>query len=93
LSLEKIAAIAQVSPSHLNLLFRKSIGLPVHRYIIQRRVERAKTLLQEDGLSLAEIALTAGFAHPSHMARHMRRLLGASPRAIRDLDNGGSRCR
>jgi AraC family transcriptional regulator len=90
LALEKIAAVAQVSPSHLNSLFRKSIGLPVHRYIIQRRVERAKTLLQQDGLSLAEIALTAGFAHPSHMARHMRRLLGASPRAIRDLHNGGS---
>jgi AraC family transcriptional regulator len=93
LSLEKIAAIARVSPSHLNSLFRKSIGLPVHRYIIQRRVEKAKTLLQKDGLSLAEIALTAGFSHPSHMARHMRRLLGASPRAIRNLHNGGSRWR
>jgi AraC family transcriptional regulator len=43
LSLEKIAAIARVSPSHLNLLFRKSIGLPVHRYVIQRRVERANS--------------------------------------------------
>ncbi|HEX2477512.1 MAG TPA: helix-turn-helix domain-containing protein, partial [Lacipirellulaceae bacterium] len=51
--------------------------------VIQRRVERAKTLLQYDGLSLIEVALAAGFAHPSHMARHMRRLLGLPPRAIK----------
>jgi AraC family transcriptional regulator len=83
LSLERIAAVARVSPSHLNSLFRGSVGLSVHQYIIQRRVERAKTLLQQDGLSLTEVALTTGFAHPSHMARHMRRLLGLPPRAIK----------
>jgi AraC family transcriptional regulator len=82
LSLERIAAVARVSPSHLNSLFRGSVGLSVHKYVIQRRVERAKTLLQKDGLSLAEVALATGFAHPSHMARHMRRLLGLPPRAI-----------
>jgi AraC family transcriptional regulator len=40
-------------------------------------------LLQQDGLSLTEVALAAGFAHPSHMVRHMRRLLGLPPRAIK----------
>jgi AraC family transcriptional regulator len=83
LSLERVAAVARVSPSHLNSLFRGSVGLSVHQYIIQRRVERAKMLLQQDGLSLTEVALAAGFAHPSHMARHMRRLLGLPPRAIK----------
>jgi AraC family transcriptional regulator len=83
LPLERVAAVARVSPSHLNSLFRKSMGLSVHQYVIQRRVERAKTLLQCDGLSLIEVALAAGFAHPSHMARHMRRLLGLPPRAIK----------
>jgi AraC family transcriptional regulator len=85
LSLERIAAVAGVSPSHLSVLFRRSMRLPVHQYVIQRRVERAKTLLMQDGLSMAEIALAAGFAHQSHMARHMRRVLGVPPRAMKRL--------
>ncbi len=85
LSLEKIAAIAGISLSHLNSLFRGSMGMPVHQYVIQRRVERAKTLLLQNGLSITEIALEAGFAHQSHMARHMRRAHGLPPRAIKRL--------
>jgi AraC family transcriptional regulator len=85
LSLEQIAAVAGVSPSHLNKLFRISMGAPLHQYLIQRRVERAKTLLMQDGLSMADIALAAGFAHQSHMARQMRRVLGMPPRAMKRL--------
>jgi len=85
LSLEQIAAVAGVSASHMKTLFRLSMGMPVHQYVIQRRVERAKTLLMHDGLSMADIALAAGFAHQSHMARHMRRLLGVPPRAMKRL--------
>jgi AraC family transcriptional regulator len=59
--------------------------MPVHQYVIQRRVERAKTLLMQKGLSMAEIALAAGFAHQSHMARHMRRVLGLPPQAMKRL--------
>ena len=79
LSLEQIAAVAGISTSHLNTLFRRSMGIPLYRYIVQRRVERAKALLTKDELSMAEVALAAGFAHQSHMARHMRRMLGLSP--------------
>ena len=85
LSLAKIAAVAGVSPSHLNALFRSSMGMPVHQYVIQRRVEQAKTLLLRKEMSITEIALEAGFAHQSHMARHMRRALGLPPRAIKRL--------
>jgi AraC family transcriptional regulator len=85
LSLEKIAAVAGISASHLNTLFRASMGMPVHQYVIRRRVERAKTLLTQDGLSMAEIAMAAGFAHQSHMARHMRRVLGLAPQEMKRL--------
>ena len=85
LSLEKIAAVAGISASHLQTLFQVSMGMPVHQYVIQRRVERAKTLLMQNGLSMAEIALAAGFAHQSHMARHMRRVLGLPPQAMKRL--------
>jgi AraC family transcriptional regulator len=85
LALEQLAAVAQVSPSHFKAVFRKSMGVPVHQYVIERRVELAKSLLLEENLSLAEIALAAGFAHQSHLARHMRRVLGAPPQALRRL--------
>jgi AraC family transcriptional regulator len=86
LPLAQIAAVAGVSPSHLKTLFRASTGLPVHQYVIQRRVDRAKGLLsRRDDMSMAEIAAAAGFAHQSHMARHMRRVLGKAPLAVRRL--------
>jgi AraC family transcriptional regulator len=87
LSLEQIAVVAGVSASHVKTQFRKSVGAPLHQYVIQRRVDRAKELLAKGDLSMAEIAQATGFSHQSHLARHMRRVLGASPRAIqRRLD-------
>ena len=85
LSLEQIATVAGISASHVKTLFRRSMGVPVHQYVIQRRVERAKTLLTEDSLSMAEIALASGFSHQSHMARHMRRVLGQPPRVMKRM--------
>lgn len=61
------------------------MGVPIHQYVIQRRVDRAKTLLMRNGLSMAEIALASGFAHQSHMARQMRHVLGFTPRALKRL--------
>jgi AraC family transcriptional regulator len=85
ISLQQIAEAVGISPSHLSSQFRGSMGIPVHQYLIQRRLERAKSLLSRNGLSIAEIALAAGFAHQSHLARHMRRVMGVSPRAMQRL--------
>jgi AraC family transcriptional regulator len=79
LSLSRLAEVAGVSASHLKTQFKRSTGLPVHEYVIQRRVERAKALLIRGELPASQIALEAGFAHQSHMARWMRRVLGVSP--------------
>ena len=92
-SLERIAAVAGVSSSHLNTLFRHSMGVAVHQYVIQRRVELAKTLLLQEEKSITEIALEAGFAHQSHLARHMRRMLGLPPRALKRLLGSASAAR
>ncbi|QNI37958.1 helix-turn-helix domain-containing protein [Edaphobacter albus] len=83
LSLEQIASIADLSPSHLKTLFRQAMGVPVHQYVIQRRVERARILLMQDGLTMAEIAAACGFAHQSHLARHIRRATGLTPNTLR----------
>jgi AraC family transcriptional regulator len=83
LSLAEIAVIAGISVSHLKTLFRQSTGTPVHQYVLRRRVERAKALLNDPSLTIAQIAFAAGFAHQSHLARHMRRLCGTTPAAVR----------
>lgn len=83
LSLAELAAVAQMSSSHLKTLFRRSTGVPVHQYVIQRRVQRAQQLLLQGDLPISAVAFEAGFAHQSHMARHMRRLLGVAPSELR----------
>ena len=82
LSLARLAGVAGVSASHLKTLFRRSTGLPVHGYVIKRRVERAKVLLMRGELPVRQVALEAGFAHQSHMSRWMRRLLGVTPASV-----------
>ncbi len=82
LSLRVIAQVARMSVSHLKVTFRKSVGLPVHQYVIRRRVERAAQLLREGELPISQIALEAGFAHQSHLAQHMKKVLGASPKRV-----------
>jgi AraC family transcriptional regulator len=81
-SLLQLARVSGVSASHLRTLFKRATGVPVHQYVIQRRVERARALLSRGELPASQIALEAGFSHQSHMARCMRRVLGVTPAAI-----------
>lgn len=82
LALADLAAVAGMSTPHFKVLFRVTLGVPVHRYVVQRRVERAKALLLEGRHSASQIALDVGFAHQSHMTQWMQRLLGVTPREI-----------
>jgi AraC family transcriptional regulator len=82
LTLAELAALVDLSVPHFKVLFRETLGMPVHQYVIHRRVERAKALLLQGRLSVTQIALEAGFAHQSHMAHWVQRLLGATPREI-----------
>jgi AraC family transcriptional regulator len=82
LTLTELAALAGLSVPHFKVLFRETLGMPVHQYVVQRRVERARHLLLEGRLGASQVALEAGFAHQSHMAHWMNRLLGVSPREL-----------
>jgi AraC family transcriptional regulator len=82
LSLDEIAAVAGLGLSQCKLLFRQATGLPIHQYVIRCRVERAAWLLRQGKMPISQVALEAGFAHQSHMALHMRRVLGTSPKAF-----------
>ncbi|TCV96391.1 AraC family transcriptional regulator [Luteibacter rhizovicinus] len=84
LTLAELAGVAGFSLSHFKPLFKQAVGMPVHRFVLERRVERARIRLLEGGMSLTDIALETGFAHSSHMARCMRRVLGLSPTQVAD---------
>ncbi|WP_199029566.1 AraC family transcriptional regulator [Ralstonia sp. ASV6] len=82
LTLAELAALTGLSTPHFKVLFRATLGVPVHRYVVQRRVERAKVLLLDGRRSASQIALEVGFAHQSHMTQWLQRLLGVTPREI-----------
>jgi AraC family transcriptional regulator len=78
--LEQMAAVAHLSPYHFARQFKRATGLAPHQYVIMRRVERAKQILQAGtDLSLAEVAQNAGFSDQSQFTYHFRRLVGVTP--------------
>jgi AraC family transcriptional regulator len=83
LSLDELAHVAHMSPSHFKATFKESVGLPVHQYVIRRRVEYAADLIARGKLALSDVALQAGFANQSHMARWMKRVTGVTPTLLR----------
>jgi len=63
-------------------LFKQSVGMTPHQYLIRLRVERAKQLLKRSDLAIADVALQCGFSHQSHLSFHFRRLVGMSPKTF-----------
>ena len=83
LSLGELAQLAALSEYHFVRMFRTSFGLPPHRYVLQRRLLRARQLLQHSRLPLGEIALACGFASASHFSNRFRAAFGAAPGLLR----------
>ena len=83
LSLRELASVAGVSTTQFKTQFRQSMGVPVHRYVVAQRVESAVDMLVNSSLPVSQIALHAGFYNQSHLSRHLQRLHGVSPAALR----------
>ncbi|TYL83248.1 helix-turn-helix domain-containing protein [Bradyrhizobium cytisi] len=83
LPLQAIAAELGLSVSHFSRAFRASTGLPPHRWLLHHRVRTAKRLMSVRGLSLSEVAISAGFANQSHFTRVFSATTGVSPGAWR----------
>jgi AraC family transcriptional regulator len=83
-TLGQLAAVAHLSAYHFARQFKAATGLPPHQYVIARRIERARQLLQgESGLSLAEVAARAGFSDQSQFSQHFKRIVGVTPGQFR----------
>jgi AraC family transcriptional regulator len=83
LSLETLAGIACLSPCHFSRAFKSALGEGPQRYVLRRRVERAKALLRQPELPLAQVAAELGFADQSHFTNVFRRLAGDTPARFR----------
>jgi AraC family transcriptional regulator len=81
ISLTDLADASGISRFHLTRLFKKQFGLSPIAYLERARIERAKNLIQRAEMSLAEVALTAGFADQSHFTRRFKRYVGHTPGA------------
>ncbi|MFJ7441642.1 helix-turn-helix transcriptional regulator [Methylorubrum thiocyanatum] len=72
-----------MSTRHFCRAFRTAMGLSPYDYIVQRRVERARALIQESRLSFSEIAVNVGFSNHAHMTSTFQRVLGKTPSQFR----------
>jgi AraC family transcriptional regulator len=79
ISLAELARACKLSPGHFARAFRQTTGQPPHRWLMEQRIEKAKQLLVDSTLSLAQIAQTCGFADQSHFTRVFAQLAQSSP--------------
>jgi AraC-like DNA-binding protein len=79
LRLSYLAEECGLSVSYFCRSFKRSFGIPVHRYLIARRVDRAKFLLRSSSAQLSEIALECGFSDQAAFSRTFRAVVGTSP--------------
>lgn len=81
--LADLAKVAGISKFYFCRLFKRTMTLTPHQYVIRRRIERAKQLLKHSNLKIVDVALSCGFANQSHFSLHFRRIVGVSPKAFR----------
>jgi AraC family transcriptional regulator len=79
LTLTDLAGVACLSPYHFSRSFKEAVGIGPQRYVMQRRLERAKTLIRRTNRPLAEIAQQVGLFDQSHLTSIFRRETGVTP--------------
>src|SRR4051812_45710110 len=79
----RLARVSHVSEAHFARSFRQAFGVPPHRYLLTRRIERAIALLRDTGSSITEIAFATGWSSLGTFGRTFRDVTGTSPGALR----------
>lgn len=88
---ERLARVSGISGAHFARSFAAAFGAPPHRYLLTRRIERAKALLRETDLPVTEIAFQAGWASLGSFGRTFRDVMDESPGAFRAHEQAGAR--
>lgn len=80
----RLARVSGVSEAHFARSFKQAFGVPPHRYLLTRRIERATALLRDTELPITEIAFQTGWESLGSFGRTFRDITGESPGAIRE---------
>jgi AraC-like DNA-binding protein len=83
LDIPALARSAHVSESHFSRSFKAAFGETPHRYLLTRRLERAKALLRAGELTVTEVCLAVGFTSLGSFSTQFRRFVGVSPTEYR----------
>lgn len=83
ISLEEIAAAANMSKYHFAKSFRQAVGIAPHQYVVKLRIEKARKLLLSESLSVEEIANRVGYSDKSHFAAQFLKVVGTTPHRYR----------
>ena len=83
LTYESLAKTFSYHPNHLSRIITQSTGMPLHRYLLRLRIEKACALLSDDGLSVSETAAICGFSDAASFAKRFRKETGLSPSELR----------
>lgn len=79
----RLASVSGASQAHFARSFRDAFGIPPHRYLLTRRVERAVALLRDTDLSIIDIALQTGWNSIGTFGRVFRDVTGENPSELR----------
>ncbi|MDY0010201.1 MAG: AraC family transcriptional regulator, partial [Candidatus Izemoplasmatales bacterium] len=79
ISLDDIAGDLFITKEHLSRLFKKEMGLTISEYIINAKIEEAKTLLKETDYNVLDIAVLLNFANSSHFSNSFKKITGMAP--------------
>ena len=80
---DRLADVSGVSEAHFARSFKQAFGVPPHRYLLTRRIERAMALLRDTEQSITEIAIDTGWESLGTFGRTFRDITGESPSAVR----------
>jgi transcriptional regulator GlxA family with amidase domain len=75
----RLARVSGVSDAHFARSFKEAFGLPPHRYLLTRRIERAAALLRDTDLPITEVAFRTGWESLGTFGRNFRDITGESP--------------
>ncbi|WEK49185.1 MAG: helix-turn-helix transcriptional regulator [Candidatus Kaistia colombiensis] len=89
--IQRLAGVSGVSEAHFARSFRQAFGMPPHRYLLTRRIERAKALLRDTDLAVTAIAFETGWSSLGTFGRTFGDVTGESPGAFRARERGAVR--
>ncbi len=86
----RLAQVSGVSEAHFARSFKQAFGVPPHRYLLTRRIERATAMLRDTDLPITEIAFTTGWGSLGTFGRTFRDVTGETPAGLREREQAAA---